>query len=1182
MLKPIRTTRLKTVGLGMRFARGITERAAAVGSYDLSESELVFAMGAARERDDLMSVLELLDEVLDLIRRGFDRRANVLAVRIINNVGIMLSRGGFSREYFNTADICNKISAAVYGKTENFNISECRAEIHKQISLLRAEQEKQTSGSRQKNTPRFAGTNTLKLFNKISERGTLTVNTLNSGLLRIMTRNPELLKMLRADKTFMELSLKNIENVRRRTERAMTVQRFFDALTADQIKLLDRFVVNENLFSEIREKSSVDHDLKYLLENSSEKSLSEFFETLKQKTEERSGLLSEKRYFNSVEEMKEFFVRARRSEIERLIKELEKDRLYRSEARTLTDALRLYGLYEIKTEKRSIADEKSAELYRIAETALRHKLGEENFSVERFIGSLKTSNELKKFFADYAWENYRSDETVKRFTEYMKNALSVSENDHFGLEQAESRVIPDISEFAAHGGSEISNAGVTAAENGATVPSVVSADGITKESFADFLINSGELSLKFSESVRNSFLNASPDVAAAFAEYLVNTVREDDHAFFGERIRSLAEKTENILYYEDSDIEKKSAETFSLIYSAWNESASQLSELYASFTQSRDSHDEILKLYSYLPKNNYTAVSEFLKAAAQGDAYFISLSDDFLKQSDNIPNNTGETFDSEKKAHEYTFYDALNNMSENTLSLLLPLAGIRGESGSVLNESSYINAYSSHRGNNAADHSPRGNSATDGSPRGNNAADSSTLVEQTSAFVISAAFAEYLSGTVLGDGSDHYSERIRVLAERVENVLRKEGSDAGEAPDILERSAEALALIYNEWNSDSAQLSEIYKSFTEKSADREEILRLYSRLPQNDFAGISDILNSEMSGGANFFGLNSVFFKQPEKLFERMSSFTNITNAAHYTNAKFDNERDIGGAHGETLENESELILAVNDTRGESTGGTETAKYGAFSELREAKELYQRLASSGIRPLLPSVSSRSEHRIYNIAQTENRPANKSIVTDKAFYKALTAFSGATENITYGILNSSFSEIAYPARISSSPRGYFFTWENESVTLFNRAAANKTRIRTNGFFEKHSTAALTLSERISGKFSAENQRSDHNTAVELFYTDEYFENSGIGAAGTPVNYAIPAPAASGGSDEVSEKLGNIHETIENINTEITQIKQREQELSCEFVTKSEQKVFERELKSSIERDIYLAGKRHGIY
>ncbi len=1141
MLKPIKTIRLKTVGLGMRFARRITERAAAVGSYELSESELVFAMGAARERDDLLSVLELLDDVLDLIRRGFDRHANALTLRIINNVGIILSRGGFSREYFSATEIFNKISAAVYGKTENFNISECRDEIHNQISLLRAEQEKQISGDRQKNAPRFARTRTLKLFKTVSERGILTVNTLNSGLLRIMTRNPELLKMIRSDKTFMQLSLTNIENVRRRAERAMTVQRFFDALTAEQIGLLERFVVNENLFSEIREKNGGDHDLKYLFENSSEKSLSEFFEILRQKTEERSGLLSERRYFDSAEEMKEFFVGAQRSEIERLIRELEKDRLYRSEARTLTDTLRLY---DVEREKRRLADEKLAELYRIAEIALKHKIGEEGFSAERFIVALGTSSELKKIFADYAWENYRSDETVKRCDEYIKNTSSDSRDKLSDPWQSdfhtENRVIPES----------------------AAAPTA----GATKESFADFLINSGELSLKFSESVKNSFLNLSADAAAAFAEYLVNAVREDSAAHYDERIRSVAEKMESILYYEDSGIEEKSRETFSLISDAWNESALQLSELYAGFTQSRVGSGEILKLYSYIPKTGYKAVSEFLEAAAQGDAYFISLSKDFLNQSHNVLNKIGESFEVTEENAEYTFYDALRDMPEDTLSLLLPLAGISGDASS---ESSANIKTGGVREN-----------AIAAKPAQSAEPSNTLIVDQTSAFVISAAFAEYLSGTVRGDVSDHYNERTHTLAERIEEVLH------GERSDIRGKSAEALALIYNEWNNNSAQLSGLYESFTKSFADREEILRLYSRIPQNDLAELSDILNSAANSETNFFDLNSDFSKQSEKLFERMSSLANIKNGY------FRNEKDLSGAQSEAIENSSELILAVNNTRSQGTDENGNAKDGAFSErisdtineLRAEKELYQRLAARELRTIienLTSISSRSERRVYKIAQTENRLLKKSIVTDKAFYYALTAFSG---DVSENISNGYFSENVYPALVaSSSPREYFFTWENGSVTLFNRAAADKTHIRTNGFFEKRSTAVLTLSERISEKFSAENQHSDYNTAIELFYTDEYFDSSGgIGGTGAAVNYAVPAPAASSGSDEVSEKLGNIRGAIESINTEISEIKRHEEEISREFVTKSEQKAFERELKSSIERDIYLAGKRHGIY
>lgn len=1237
MLKPIKTVKLKTVGLGMRFVRGIMEHAASVSSYDMSESELVFAMGAARERDDLMSVLELLDEVLGLIKRGFDRHTNALTLRIINNVGIMLRRGGFSRGYFNTLEIYNKIFAAVDGRIKNFNYSECRGEIHKQIALLRAEQTKQTPGGRRGGALAFSRTRALKTFKTVSEHGTLTVNTLNSGMLQIMARNPELLKMLKLDKTFMELSLKNIESIRRRTERNVSTERFFGALTAEQVGLLERFVVDENLFSELREKSS-SSDLKYLLENSSEKSLSEFFGTLKQRIEEQSVLLSERSYFDSAEEMREFFAGARRSEIERLIKELEKDRLYSGEVRTLTEALRIY---ETETEKRKAADVKLAELYRIAEAALKRKISTESFSEERFISALGASRELKKFFADYAWENYRSDETVKRYAEYMKNTVFASEGKTSGLEQAALRAeIRMISESAApdshsaNGESEISAAGEVRGDDAVYDNSGLSdngaidnesrtaalnpafADRMTKESFADFLINSGELNLIFSESVKNSFLNASSDVAAAFAEYLVSTVREDSFAYYSEQVRALAEKTENILYCGGANIEEQSAETFSLIYSAWNECAPQISELYANFTQSRSSHDEILKLYSHLPKNNYKAVAEFLVAASQGDAYFISLSNDFLKQSDNILNKAGVLINGAKENSEYTFYDALSGMSENALSLLMPLAGIRGGENYFFDINSDLsgqpeklfvqmhgqpNITGSNSGN-EYDFESAQSGVSESAPdlilsAGNTNAESVNFAEtakyaEFTEQILNAA--EKVTKTAesanLAETTKYteFTDRILNAAEKItktaESVNFAETAKYTEFTDRISNAAEKITK-----NAESVNFAETakYAEFTERISNAvEKIIKTAEsiRLTENS---VSNPHSSETSYNSKIMELIREYSSAHglTKEYERLFSETEYSIRNAYS----------AGEVGNLGHTPSSLPLL-----NEKPLKTETS-FRSFSESAEklelkhiirksvadsqiTKDLYQRLVfaekASELRAVLPGVTSRSERRVFKITQGENRLENKSIVTDKAFYNALAAFNGTADDITAVINDNILSDAAYPLL---TPREYFFTWESGSVTRFNRAAADKTHIRTNIFSERHSAAALTLSERISEKLSEENQRTGNNTAVELFYTDEYFEsNGGIGVTGTPVNYAIPAAAASGSSDEVSEKLGNIRGTIESINTEIAGIKQREEELSREFVTKSEHKVFERELKSSIERDIYLAGKRHGIY
>lgn len=1242
MLKPIKTVRLKTVGLGVRFARKITQRAAVLGSCDLSENELVFAMSAARERDDLMTVLELLDEVLDLIRRGFDRHTAPLSMRIINNIGIILSRGGFSKEYFTALQIYNKISSAVTGKgnTENFNYSECRTEIQNTLSVLRSEQ----SGKNRGNVTAFDRAKTLNTFKKVSERETVTLNTLNSGVFKITARNPELLKMIKTDKIFTELSLKNIGNIRRRAERGLSVRRFLEVLTKDQAELLERFISEDrNLFPELRTAGiGKQYDLKYLLENSSGKSLSEFFGTIRKTLEEHHetlmrGRVSEKNvqksesYFDSVEQMREFFSGAKKFEIERLIKELNKNSLYRKEADTLTEALRVYGVNEINSEKRRTAEEKSAELFRIAEAALKRKLREENFSGERFIAELESSHELKKIFADYAWENYRSEDTLKRFAEFTDDELTISAEDLF---DTPNRTV--VLRGNAPGSSENTVSSVDSVTGTREKPefpvsgnSVISGSGgrltageTAKEKFADFFIRSGEINLKFSESVKNSFINASSDVAAAFAEYLVNTVREDSFNYFSEQVRSLAEKAENILYYGGSDLEKQSSETLSLISGSWNECAPQLTELYTGFTQPGGSKnyyfDEIMKLYSYLPKTNYTAVSEFFEAAAQGDAYFIELSKEILSKSAVIPgdlNNSGDPGDFSGEPNgdiEYTFYDALTeisgDISEDPLTLLFPLAGIDNGNFSWNNTEK-----SSPDNTGGADHAESGGFPLfidNGYFSGNDTAENPSyysagrdiLINRiTDAFAASTTlFSEYLSGNFTGkespntaastmlfsgylpgkespdtaaeiDGINGASEklgRIKKFSDRLETVLHDERSNN------REKSEKALELIHREWRENSGILSKLYAEFKQTQTAGSHS-RTYSR---NDPERTVNILETEKKtetdSSAVTVGIGiGGFSERVKKLFERSL--------------------------------EAKTVFAGENSQSESVFGREFEHIIKETVSETVKTADQRLIFaeklSGLTPVLSGVYNRAEFPVYNINTGDhgnfdqagnNRATHKSIVTDKKFYNALKAFNGGgfyagntAADADPDTANSIFSEnfyLSYSAPVTGTGE-YFFTWENESVTLFNRVSADKIHRITNGFLEKRSSAVLAFSERISEKISEENRRSEYNTAVELFYTDEYFESASNGrtVSGTPMNYALSA-AAPDNPDDISEKLGNIREAIGSINAEITQLKQREEEQTREFVTKNEQKVFERELKSSIERDIYLAGKRHGIY
>lgn len=1127
MLKPMKTVRLKTVGLGVRFARGITERAAVFGGYELSETELVFAMGAVRERDDLISALELLDKVLDLVRRGFDRRAHALSVRLINNIGIILSRGGFSRQYFETLKLFDRLSAVISSKTEEFSLSQYRSEIRTALASLRSETLYRAQSA--------SGTHTFGAFSKLnenprktfSEREILTLNTLNSGIFRIISRNPELLKMLKTDKLFTELSLKNIEKLRRRTDRALAAERFLDSLTDRQLAFLENFISEHDLFSELRESASPEidlkYDLRYLVRNSSEKSLAEFFETLKQAADDavksRGGAdysetreqskQTEKAYFKSAREMWEFFASANTSEIKSFISLLSRDSSYHNETEVLNEALEMYQKNRKMSGEFAGSDEnltETAEFSRLfeiaktAETALEHRLAEESFSAREFFRFAENSRELKRLFADYAWENYRSEAIMSRFADYLS---------------LNSRGITNTADNSPEASRNSENSRIIAGSQASKISEISEVSESEKSSFADFLINSNGLNLRFSENLKNSFINSSSDVAAAFAEYLVNAVREGELNDISPALLALAEKTEKALYYggngdiiyDIGNIESKSSEIRTLIREAWNKCGSELAELYSGFTRQGGVSGfvlrEIASFYSYIPKSNFTALSEFFEAAALGDEYFTELSERFKTE---LAAARESDIAAQSGVGEYTFLDALTELSDSELTLLYPLVGA-------------VEIENSESPENAA------------------------LFERVTAEF--GHFSEYLSSVIrareftgsqitAADYSSEEFERLSSLSERLETVFSDELRNTREV-----RSSEALNLIYREWKQNPGLVSRLYSEF-----EREQALE-YRESTRTAESSLS-LRESDI-----------------QKLFERLES--------------------AGSAHSYVHSSRPERLVADYS---ESLKHSERIADSSRTIL---------LSLSAAMPRFPEPAGGSASTVYNITTAENGILSpKSIVINRKLHNAVKAFSAAfgdTEN-RYGFyesprtfaliqsLGQSLELSNYASANSQNDR--FFTWESENTAFFTREILAKAHSRTVRFPEGRSTAALAFSEMISEKSAVETRFSEYNKPAELFYTDEYFDNSQSGTSGVSVNYALPSAADPyNGQDNVSEALQALNEKIDTIGGELTQIRQREEETSREFVTKSEQKIFERELKSSIERDIYLAGKRHGI-
>ena len=100
-------------------------------------------------------------------------------------------------------------------------------------------------------------------------------------------------------------------------------------------------------------------------------------------------------------------------------------------------------------------------------------------------------------------------------------------------------------------------------------------------------------------------------------------------------------------------------------------------------------------------------------------------------------------------------------------------------------------------------------------------------------------------------------------------------------------------------------------------------------------------------------------------------------------------------------------------------------------------------------------------------------------------------------------------------------------------------------------------------------------------VSLHYSDDYFRNANDQQE---IKFAMPV---SGGenrqvSSEIEEKISTIYKEVENMSKRLERTKHEQYEKNTNFVSRTELERMQKKLLTDMEEDIFVAGKRHGIF
>ncbi len=1120
MLKPIKPKKYITGGAGLDFARRIIGRSAARGLYESDLGELVFAAGATGEREDITSVLELLENVLDALKNGLGTRGGRLSLYVSGTLSLVrniLSVGGNSSEYRAAAaiynEICERLSGGVVTvksaenksadmhNSDNFDdFDDLREKLHDTVRLVK-------NAEKIRREHNFYGS-----YSEYTARELPAASALGASAgwtLRMAKRDPELLKTVKSNRSFLELALRCEEMRRRSMELRRTFSVLAAALNERQSEFLGRFIRERGLFSSVLkerggEVNTADRsaeELKYLAEHSSERELSGFFREFYRELRNldmrsfygsgaASSMLSATSVFTSEKDMREFFETADLKSVERLCERLSEQS--RGEVNVLREAEKEY-------ERLS---EKSEELVKRAFSVLERQMGEENFS----------------------WENFRE---KMRLSEHLKEYVFPNE-----------------------------------------------------------------------ENISDVLYSADNELVLSFAEFAVNRARELQSGSAARGISlEMAEKLEQILYYGQSEISEKCAEIQRLISTADRETA-ELSRLYAEFT-GLDSAEGIIReiraAESGNPENRLEVVRELLSAVGQENAEAQRISEeiaDFTAQFGSI-----------------------------SFSEILERSGGYSKLGALF----------------AADRERFSERVSEWFSEFDGKEDAKTLERLRSLFESRGLLREFeramravkeqseFSQTENLSRAEEFSENFSEF-ERTANgflsVLELCENHGGELSETFVKMAETLEKFRLSQSADIRRqtASELLKTLFERSFSENSEGRFFSELKAIS-EELSEISSEEQFSSEKFFELESKFYELAEKTeLEYSETSTARDNAV---------QNEINALRRELLELRNSVLGGAEVSEGEFNA--DSRRY--FERISRLSESTQSEANKSISEyvsrlseLAKSLSERSfsEKSDRSVRERFTRELYKALSDSAAvqsigdalnvlrlsfpyagmeenltispqFEEAFPAggeFSELSERLVYGVSEmsessrfSTYSELSNSSNSSNISRVILRDRDIEKIlpkmsfiALRRNSVERQTTRAERELLIRLTKAVNSPTERIFRQTSEQTERTDYS-AAELFYTEEYFDSS---KGAVSVNYAVPPKSFSDNSDEVKGRLSGLKSKLDDVSRQLERVKNSDEEMTKQFMLKSERAVLEKEIKSSIEQDITLAGKRHGIY
>lgn len=1112
MLKPIKPKKYITGGAGLDFARRIIGRGAARGLYEPSYGELIFAVGAVGERGDIMSVLELLENVLDALKNGFRGHGGRLSLYVSGTLSLVrniLSVGGNSSEYRAAAAIYNEICGRLSGgsvtvksadnkssdmhnsdnfdRIDNFdNFDDLREKLHDTVRLVKNAEKKHS----EYNTYREY---TARELPAASALGASAVWTL-----RMAGRDPELLKTVKSNRSFLELALRCEEMRRRSTELRRGFSMLIANLNEQQSEFLGRFIRGRGLFSSVLTAQDGGEnaggrsaeELQYLAEHSTERELRgffrEFYRELRSldtrsfyKSGKAASMLSEQ-VFSSEKDMRGFFETADLKSVERLCERLSEQS--RGEVNILREAEREY-------EKLA---ERSEELVKQAFSVLERQMGEDNFS----------------------WENFRE---KMRLSEHLKEYLP------------------------------------------------------NEESISDVLYG------------------ADNELVLSFAEFAVNRARELQSGTVREISLETAEKLERILYYGQSEISEKCAEIRKLL--STDRETAELLRLYAEFMGMNRAEGIIREIRaaaeSVKPENRLEAVRELLFAAGGESAEAQRLSEKISEFTAQF--GSGSFLEILERSGGYSKLGALfaensERFAERVSEWLSEFDGKELEKTLEQLRLQFEN-FENTQGRELLREFQIALEKTENSSRTEDFENFSEFERTANGFLSVLELCENHGGEL--------SETFLKTAETLEKFRRSESAD------FRRQTASELLKTLSE------------RSFSENSEEHFSRLRA---IPKE----LSEIASEEQFSSEKFSKLENEFYELAEKTSLEYSENSTVRDNAVQSeiNALLRELSELKNSAHESFELDSrryfERISRILESIGRSDINVQSETNKSVSEYvswlselantlseRSFSEKHESVRERFARELFKAISDSAA--VQSIGDTLNvlrlTGGGRDLTVSPRFEADFHAeeFSGLSESLVYGVSersdfsalsnSSSFSRLSNSSNFSNSlrvilrerdiekilPKMNFIALRRNSVERQTTRAARELLIRL-------AKTANSPSERIFRQTSEQTERTDYS-AAELFYTEEYFDSS---RGAVSVNYALPPKSVFDNPDEVTGRISGLKSKLDDVSRQLESVKNSEEEMTKRFMLKSERAVLEKEIKSSIEQDITLAGKRHGIF